>query len=170
MEYLTVGTIVRTVGLKGEVKIYPSTHFRDSRFSKGSHVLLLNENKEIVEDLLIVKHSKNGECDNVIFDGYDSIEKAEKLLKKDLYVVKDQSFLKKGEFFFSDLEKMGVYFDNGTFIGKVKKVEEYNKYATLRVEHSPKDVLIPYVDAFIVSTSLEEKKIVVKYIEGLLWR
>ena len=168
MEYLIVGTIVRTIGLKGEVKIYPSTHFRDSRFSKGSHVLLLNENKEIEEDLLIVKHAKNGECDNLIFEGYDTIEKAEKLLKKDLYVIKDQSFLKKSEYFYSDLEKMTVYFDNGELIGKVKKVEEYNKYATLRVAHSPRDVLIPFVDAFIKSVSLEENKIVVKYIEGLL--
>lgn len=168
MEYLIVGTIVRTIGLKGEVKIYPSTHFRDSRFSKGSHVFLLNENKEIEEDLLIVKHAKNGECDNLIFEGYDTIEKAEKLLKKDLYVIKDQSFLKKGEYFYSDLEKMTVYFDNGELIGKVKKVEEYNKYATLRVTHSPRDVLIPFVDAFIKSVSLEENKIVVKYIEGLL--
>ena len=168
MEYLIVGTIVRTIGLKGEVKIYPSTHFRDSRFSKGSHVFLLNENKEIEEDLLIVKHAKNGECDNLIFAGYDTIEKAEKLLKKDLYVIKDQSFLKKGEYFYSDLEKMTVYFDNGELIGKVKKVEEYNKYATLRVAHSPRDVLIPFVDSFIRSVSLEENKIVVKYIEGLL--
>lgn len=168
MEYLIVGTIVRTIGLKGEVKIYPSTHFRDSRFSKGSHVFLLNENKEIEEDLLIVKHAKNGECDNLIFEGYDTIEKAEKLLKKDLYVIKDQSFLKKGEYFYSDLEKMDVCFDNGEHIGKVKKVEEYNKYATLRVAHSPRDVLIPFVEAFIKSVSLEENKIVVKYIEGLL--
>ena len=168
MEYLTVGTIVRTVGLKGEVKVYPSTNFRDSRFSKGSHVLLLDENNEIAEDLLIVKHLKNGDCDNLIFEGYDTIEKAEKLLKKDLFVIKDQSFLKKGEYFYSDLEKMTVYFDNGQLIGKVKKVEDYNKYATLRVAHSPKDVLIPFVDAFIKSVSLEEKKIIVKYIEGLL--
>ena len=168
MEYLTVGTIVRTVGLKGEVKVYPSTNFRDSRFSKGSHVLLLDENNEIAEDLLIVKHLKNGDCDNLIFEGYDTIEKAEKLLKKDLFVIKDQSFLKKGEYFYSDLEKMTVYFDNGQLIGKVKKVEDYNKYATLRVAHSPKDVLIPFVDAFIKSVSLEEKTIIVKYIEGLL--
>lgn len=168
MEYLIVGTIVKTIGLKGEVKVYPSTHFRDSRFSKGSHVFLLNDNKEIVEDLLIVKHSKNGDMDNLIFEGYDSIEKAEKLLKKDLYVKKEQSFLKNGEYYYSDLEKMDVYFDNGKYIGKVKKVEEYTSYATLRIGHSPKDVLVPFVKAFIKSVSLEEKKIIVKYIEGLL--
>ena len=168
MEYLIVGTIVRTIGLKGEVKVYPSTHFRDSRFSKGSHVFLLNENKEIEEDLLIVKHLKNGDCDNLIFEGYDSIEKAEKIIKRDLYVQKDNSFLKKDQYFYSDLEKMDVYFDNGDYIGKVKKVEEYTSYVTLRVSHQPKDVLIPFVNAFIKSVSLEEKKIVVKYIEGLL--
>ena len=168
MEYLRVGTIVRTIGLKGEVKIYPSTHFRDSRFAKGSHVFLLDENNNVLEDLLIVKHSKNGDCDNVIFEERDSIEKVEQLVKKDLYVAKDISFLKKDEFFYSDLEKMDVYFDNGDFIGKVKSIEEFNKYATLRVAHEPKDVLIPFVDAFIKSVSLEELKIVVKYIKGLL--
>ena len=168
MEYLIVGTVVRTIGLKGELKIYPSTHFRDSRFSKGSHLLLLDENKNVVEELVITRHSKNGDCDNLFFEGYDSIEKAEKLLKKDLYVVKDRSFLKKGEYFYSDLEGMKVYFDNNDFIGEVKKVEEYNKYATLRIAHSPKEVLVPFVDAFIKSVDLEEKKIIVKYIEGLV--
>ena len=84
MDFLTVGTIVRTIGLKGEVKVYPSTHFRDSRFSKGSHVFLLDENHNIVEDLLIVKHAKNGDCDNLIFEGFDSIEKVEGFVHKDL--------------------------------------------------------------------------------------
>lgn len=168
MDFLTVGTIVRTIGLKGEVKVYPSTHFRDSRFSKGSHVFLLDENQNIVEDLLIVKHAKNGDCDNLIFEGFDSIEKVEKFVHKDLFVKKDVSFLKKGEYFYSDLEGMDVYFDNGSLIGKVIKVEEFTSYATLRVKHSPKDVLVPFVKAFIESVSLEEKKIIVKYIEGLL--
>lgn len=168
MEYLVVGTIVRTIGLKGEVKVYPSTHFRDSRFKKGSHVFLLDENKDIERDLLIVKHLKNGDCDNLVFEGINTIEEAEKILKRDLFVELDRSFLKKDQYFYSDLEKMTAYFDNGTLIGKVKKVEEYNKYATLRIEHSPKDVLVPFVDAFIKSVSLEEKKIVVKYLEGLL--
>lgn len=168
MDFLTVGTIVRTIGLKGEVKVYPSTHFRDSRFSKGSHVFILDENQNIVEDLLIVKHAKNGDCDNLIFEGFDTIEKVEGFVHKDLFVKKDVSFLKNGEFFYSDLEGMDVYFDNGDLIGKVIKVEEYTSYSTLRVKHSSKDVLIPFVKAFIKSVSLEEKKIVIKYIEGLL--
>ena len=168
MEFLTVGQIVRTIGLKGEVKIYPSTHFRDTRFSKGSRVFLLNDKNEIERELTIKLHRTNGDCDNLIFEEISTIEEAEKINQKFLYVEKDQKFLKNGEFFYTDLVGMTCKFDNGKTIGKVIKIEEYNSYATLRVKTTEKDVLIPFVQAFVKSVSLEEKKIIINYIEGLL--
>jgi len=168
MEFLTVGQIVRTIGLKGEVKIYPSTHFRDTRFKKGARVFLLNEQNEIEKELTIKMHRTNGDCDNVIFEEISSIEEAEKINKKYLFVEKNPEFLGKNEYFYSDLVGMKVDFDNGQSIGVVSAIEEYNSYATLRVKTSGKDVLIPFVKAFILSVSLEEKHITVKFIEGLL--
>ena len=168
MEFLTVGQVVRTIGLKGEVKIYPSTHFRDTRFKKGARVFLLNENKEIEKELTVKMHRINGDCDNVIFEEISSIEEAEKINKKYLFVEKNPEFLGKNEYFYSDLIGMKVDFDNGQSIGIVKAVEEYSSYATLRVKTSRKDVLIPFVKAFILSVSLEDKHITVKFIEGLL--
>lgn len=170
MEFLTVGTITRTIGLKGEVKIYPTTHFRDSRFKKGNHVFLLDENNNIVRDLVIKTHKVNGECDNLTFEGVTTIEEAEKLIKKNLFVEKDRSFLKDGYYFYSDLTGMDVYFDNGDKIGKVIKVEEYTSYATLRVKTDKKDALIPFVKAFIKNVDLDAKKITVNFIEGLIWK
>ena len=168
MEFLTVGQIVRTIGLKGEVKIYPSTHFRDTRFKKGSRVFLLNDNGEIEQELTIKIHRINGDCDNLIFEEITSIEEAEKILKKQLFVEKNREFLGKDEYFFSDLIGMKVNFDNGKEIGVVKAVEEYNSYATLRVKTNGKDALVPFVKAFIKSVSLEDKQIVINYIDGLL--
>ena len=168
MEYLSVGQIIKTIGLKGEVKIYPSTNFRDSRFKKGSHLFILNEHNEVVRELTIKSHRQNGNCDNVIFNEINTIEEAETLLHKYLNVVKDNSFLNKGEYFYSDLVGLDVYFDNNTFIGKVKKIEEYTSYQTLRVSTNKKDVLIPFVKAFIKEVNLEDKKIIINYIEGLL--
>lgn len=168
MEFLTVGQVVRTIGLKGEVKIYPSTHFRDTRFKKGSRVFLLNEKGEVEKELTIKAHRTNGPCDNLIFEEISSIEEAEKINKKYLFVEKNQEILGKNEFFYSDLIGMNVSFDNGKEIGVVKDIEEYSSYATLRVKTKDKDALIPFVNAFIKDVSLEEKKIVVKFIEGLL--
>ena len=168
MEFLTVGQVVRTIGLKGEVKVYPSTHFRDTRFKKGSHVFLLNDNGEIERDLTIKLHRTNGDCDNLIFEEITSIEEAEKINKKYLFVEKTPDFLGKNEYFYSDLIGMKVDFDNDKEIGVVKAVEEYTSYQTLRVKTNGKDVLIPFVKAFIKSVSLEEKKIIINYIDGLL--
>lgn len=168
MEFLTVGQVVRTIGLKGEVKIYPSTHFRDTRFKKGSRVFLLNEQGEIAQELTIKMHRTNGDCDNLIFEEISSIEEAEKINKKYLFVEKNQGFLGENEFFYSDLIGMKIDFDNGQNIGTVSAVEEYNAYATLRVKTKGKDVLVPFVKSFIKSVSLEDKQIIVNYIEGLL--
>ena len=169
MEFLTVGQIVRTIGLKGEVKIYPSTHFRDTRFKKGSRVFLLNDNNEIERELTIKTHRTNGNCDNLIFEEISSIEEAEKINKKFIFVEKNREILGNNEFFYSDLIGMKVDFDNGQRIGVVKAIEEYTSYVTLRVKTNGKDVLVPFVQAFINSVSLEDKQIIVKFIEGLLW-
>ena len=171
MEYLIVGTITKTIGLRGEVKVYPSTHFRDSRFKSGNHLFVSKPNSEEKRELIIKSHRKNGEFDNLIFEEISSIEEAEKIVHYDLLVIKDPSFLKKGYYYYSDLVGLNVYFDNGDYIGKIKKVEEYNSYATFRVSReNNKDVLIPFVKAFVKSVSLEENKVIVNYIEGLLWK
>lgn len=169
MEYLLVGTIVKTVGLKGEVRIYPTTHFRDSRFKVGNHLLLLDEDGQVWKKLTIKKHVKNGEMDQVIFEEISSIEEAQLFIKKDLFVEKDRSFLKKDSYFFDDLVGCKVFFFKGKFIGKVTKVEEYSSYATLRVKTELDTfVLIPFVNAFIKEVDIESKLIFVNYIENLV--
>ena len=168
MDYLLVGTIIKTIGLKGEVKVYPITHFRDSRFKKGNH-LFLSKDGEIIKELKIKSHRQNGNCDNLVFDEINSIEEAEKLIHYDLVVEKDNKFLKKDSYFYSDLIGLDVYFDNGTFIGKIIKIEEYSAYQTFRVkQEGAKDVLIPFVKAFVKEVNLEEKKVIINYIDGLL--
>lgn len=168
MEYLSVGQIVKTIGLKGEVKVYPSTHFRDSRFSVGSHLFLLDNNNNVIKELTVKSHHKNGNCDNIIFNEINSIDEAEQIVHQFLNVIKENSFLQKGHYFYSDLIGLDVYFDNGDFIGNVSKIEEYTSSQTLRVKTASKDVLIPFVKSFIKEVDIENKKITINYIKGLL--
>jgi 16S rRNA processing protein RimM len=168
MEYLSVGQIVKTVGLRGEVKVYPLTHFRGSRFKKGNHVFVLNDKNEVIRDLTIKNHQQKDTVDIISFNEIATIEEAEQLINAYLNVVKDRSFLKKDEYFYSDLIGNDVFFDNGQEIGKVIKVEEYASYVTLRIKTSGKDVLVPFVNRFINEVNLEEHKIIINFIEGLL--
>ena len=170
MEYLVCGSITKTIGLKGEVRVYPKTDFRDSRFKVGNHLFLSNgkDNENLIE-VTIRSHRKQGELDVISFKEYPTIESVTPFVGFDLLVIKDKKILKKDEYFYSDLMGMEVYFDNGTFIGKVKKIEEYASYRTLRVARDEgKDVLIPFVNAMVKDVNLEEKKITVNYIDGLL--
>ena len=121
MEYLSVGQIVKTIGLKGEVKVYPSTSFRDSRFSKGSHLFILDKNNQVIRELTVKSHKINGNCDNLIFNEIATIEEAQTLLHEYLNVVKDNSFLNKDEYFYSDLVGLDVYFDNGTYSSRQRR-------------------------------------------------
>lgn len=167
MDYLQIGRIVKTVGLKGEVKVYPTTHFRGSRFKKSSHVFLLLNDE--YKEYIIRSHRENGSLDIIAFEGLNKIEDVEDFIQKDIYVKKDQSFLKHNEYFFSDLENCIVYDENHQQIGKVKKVEEYSSYATLRIaREKEKDALVPFVKAFIKDVDIEKKIITIKVIEGLL--
>ena len=169
MDYLTVGRIVKTVGLKGEVKVYPTTHFRGSRFKKSNHVFIFLNNE--YKKLIIRSHRENGNLDIIAFEGLNKIDDVEVYVQKDLFVLKDDSFLANGQYFFVDLENCNVYDEENNYIGKVKKIEEYSSYSTLRISRERnKDVLIPFVKTFIKSVDINEKKIIVKVIEGLLWR
>ena len=172
MELLAVGQIVKTVGLKGEVKVYPSTHFRDSRFKVGNHLFLSKDGENLTE-VTIKVHHKNGNVDQLVFNEFKTIEEVEGFVGFYLYVEKDRKFLKKDNYFYSDLIGLDVYFDNGNYIGKVSNIEEYASYSTLRVKQEDKkakDVLIPFLNAFVSEVDLENKKIIIKFIEGLLWK
>lgn len=170
MEYLVCGSITKAIGLRGEVRVYPKTDFRDSRFKVGNHLFLCNgkDNDNLIEVTIRTRRNQ-GEMEVLSFKEFSTIEEVAPFIGFDLLVTKDKKILKKNEFFYDDLIGLDVYFDNDELIGKVKSVEEYASYRTLRVKREgSKDVLIPFVKAYIKDVDLENKKIIINYISGLL--
>jgi len=168
MDYLTVGRIVKTIGLKGEVKVYPTTNFRDSRFKAKSHLFVYNDKTNERIEVIVKSRHANGNVDEIFLDGYTTIESVEGFVGCLLQVEKNNKLLKKDMYYYSDLIGMVAIFDNGNKIGTVKRVEEYAAYQTLRIQTNDKDVLVPFVNAFIQEVDLENRQIIVKYMEGLL--
>ena len=72
-------------------------------------------------------------------------------------------------YYFSDLINCDVISQNNINIGKVIKVEEYSANQTLRIKlENGKDLLLPFVKAFIKKVDIENKAIYVELIEGMI--
>ena len=168
MEYLTLGKIVKAFGIKGEAKILSCSHFRLERYKKNRKLFLWNEKTNERIQVTVSTFRMEKEFDIVKFKEFSSIEELTPYISYYVQVEKDLSFLEEGEFFYSDLLGLDVSDENGASLGKVSKIEEYASYATLRVKReNKKDILIPFVKAFIAQVDLENKKIIIHHWEGL---
>ncbi len=169
MEYVKVGSIIKTRGLKGEVRIYPTSDFRDFRFQIGNKLYLYHPESDTHQPLTIEKRLLDGALEIITFKEINSIEEAEKLVGLELHALKQKDILPDGGFFFGDLLDLSVIDEDGNFLGKVKKIEEYSAYKTLRVSREGnKDFFVPFVETFIKKVDLTNGQITIHVLEGLL--
>lgn len=171
MEYITLGKIVGTFGIKGEVKVYSSSQFSSARYKKGNKVSLFNEKTKDIVTLTIKSYKSNKNIDIISFEEFNNVNDVEKFINYLVQIEKNSATLPTGYYHYGDLKMCNVYDENDNLIGKVKDIEEYASYQTLRISRNKdKDVLVPFVKAFIKNVDLENKKIVIHVLEGLLWK
>ena len=87
-DYLNVGKIVNTQGIKGEVRVISKTDFPEERYQKGSTLLLFQEKKAPIE-LVVKSHRKHKNFDILSFEGHPNINDVEKYRDGILKVAKD---------------------------------------------------------------------------------
>lgn len=160
-KWLRVGTIVGSFGLKGEVKVKASTDFLDLRFSVGQ-VLLLNTTQTLLKIRSFRMH-KNHVL--LAFEDYPDLTSIETLTFGDLMV--EANPLPNNQHYAFEYEGCDVYDQLGQYKGKVLKYETSVRHGLLRCLVEDKEVLIPVVDAFILSKDFDHHKIVVNWMEGL---
>lgn len=166
-EFLRVGVISSTHGLKGEVKVFPTTD-DPARFQKLKKVLV--DAKQGRTELVIagVKFFRN----QVIlkFEGLDSIEAVEKYKGADLMVSREDAVpLEENENFIADLIGMDVVTDMGEPLGVLKDVMQTGANDVYIVEAAGgKEILLPAIRDCILDVNVEEKRMRVHLMEGLL--
>lgn len=166
---LTVGRIVRTIGLQGAVKVIPTSDFRAERFKEGNSLTLSFPKTDRLQKITVKSHQMLNDVDILTFKDISTIEEAEGLIGGELEVEKDPTILKEGQYFHADLLKMTAVLKDGRTIGPVIKIEEYGPYITLRIkQENGKDVLIPFVKAFIHAVDQRKNQIIIDAPEGLL--
>lgn len=162
MEKLEFGKLVNTHGLRGEVKIISQSDFKEDRFKKGSKFFIGDI------EVTVKSHRVHKNFDMVMFEEFNDINQVEKYKGSSLFIDKELlSDLEDDEFYYHQLEGMEVY--NGTeFVGEVIEVRDMPSTEMLVVKTESKQVYIPFVDEFIKDVNIEEGKIIIEAIEGLL--
>ena len=164
---LEIGQIVNTFGIKGEVKVVPFTE-DISRFDELKKVYIKNKNQEKQYKIENVKYHKNMVL--IKFSGIDKIEDAEMLKNKYLEIDREDAIpLEEGTYFIADLIGLEVYTEDGNLLGKVEDI--YNtgsKDIYVVKDELGKQVLLPGIDEVIKNVDLENSKIIVHLIPGLI--
>lgn len=166
-DFLRVGVISSTHGIKGEVKVFPTTD-DPNRFKKLKKVILDTGKENIELEISSVRFFKNMVI--LKFKGYDDINDIEKYKGKDLLVTRENAVpLEEGEYFIYDLINCDVITEDGEEFGVLKEVLQTGANDVYVVTTKEgKEVLLPNIDDCVLNVDIENKKITVHIMDGLL--
>ncbi len=166
-DLLQVGAITQTHGVRGEVKVFPTTD-DPGRFKKLKKVLL-DTGKEMRElEIESVRFFKQFVI--LKFKGIDSLNDVEIYKKKNLYVTRENAVkLKKDEYFIADLIGISVFGEDGDELGKLKDVLITGANDVYVVEGGKYgEVLIPAIKECILNVDIEGRRMEVHLLPGLV--
>lgn len=164
---LQIGIITTTHGLKGEVKVYPTTDDAN-RFRKLKEVILDCGKEQRTLEIEEVKFFK--QLVILKFKGLNDIGDVEKFHHCGLYVDrKDAVRLKKDEYFIADLIGMKVMGEDGSDLGVLKDVITTGANDVYDVTLADgRSLLIPAIRECILEVDVEEARMRVHLLDGLM--
>lgn len=167
-EFLRVGVITSTHGIKGEVKVYPTTDDAERFLALKEKEVLLDTGREMLP--LVIENVRFFKNLVILkFQGIDNINDIEKYRGRDLLVTRENAVpLEEGEFFICDIIGSTVYEEDGSVFGTLRDVMETGANDVFVVETGDgREVLLPYIDDCIREVNVEEKRIVAYIMPGL---
>ena len=166
-QLLRVGVITTTHGVRGEVKVFPTTD-DPKRYKKLKKVYLDTGREFLPLEIQGVKFFKQFVI--VKFKGIDNINDIEMYKQKSLYVDrKDAVPLKEDEYFIADMVGIEVYTDDGEKFGVLKEVMETGAndvYIIDSINHG--EVLVPAIKQCILDVDIEENRMDIHLMDGLI--
>ena len=166
-DLLQVGIITSTHGVRGEVKVYPTTD-DPRRFRRLREVVLDTGREKLNLEIEGVKFFKQFVI--LKFKGLDNINDIEKYRQKSLYVTRKNAVrLQRDEYFIADLIGLKVQDEDGTELGTVKDVIETGANDVYEVEMADgRSLLLPAIKQCILNVDVENGMMRVHVLEGLL--
>lgn len=159
MEYVCIGKLVNTHGIKGEVKLLSNFEYKDKAFVVGIN-FYIGEDKEKVT---VNSYRHHKVFDMVTFKEYNYINDVLKFKNKLVYVLKPDLALDNNSILDRDYIGMNAYYE-GVLVGKVNDIINNNGYKLMLIGTK----FVPFNKEFISSVSVTKNELILKNVEGLL--
>lgn len=159
MEYVCIGKLVNTHGIKGEVKLLSNFEYKNKVFVVGMN-FYIGEDKEKVT---VNSYRHHKVFDMVTFKEYNYINDVLKFKGKLVYVLKPDLALDNNSMLDRDYIGMNAYYE-GVLVGKVKDIIDNNGYKLMLIGTK----FVPFNKEFISSVSVTKNELILKNVEGLL--
>ena len=159
MEYVCIGKLVNTHGIKGEVKLLSNFEYKDKVFVVGMN-FYIDEDKEKVT---VNSYRHHKVFDMVTFKEYNYINDVLKFKGKLVYVLKPDLALDNNSILDRDYIGMNAYYE-GALVGKVKDIIDNNGYKLMLIGTK----YVPFNKEFISGVSVTKNELILKNVEGLL--
>ena len=162
LEFITIGVILGSWGLKGAVKVHPTTDFPE-RFKQGSEVYL--------DGQACVIENSTWQKNEVILTlpHIDTPESASKLRNKTLEIPSSALYeLPEWQYYQFEIIGLDVCTPNGSIIGKISDILNCGNDVYVVQSQSSKDILIPATKDIIKNIDIKNGRITIEPIDGLL--
>ena len=164
-EFFRIGIFVNTHGIRGEIKVYPTTDDLH-RFDVLKSVIFDTKKGRLTFDVEGVKYFKGMAI--LKLSGVDRIEDIELYKGCDLLVAREDAIpLEEGEHYIADLIGMRVIEDTGRQLGVLRDVLTTGANDVYVVKSADKELLVPAIADVVVSTDIDGNVMTIRPLDGL---
>lgn len=161
MQYIYIGKLVNTHGIRGEVRILSNFKYKENVFQAGNFIYIGSN----YEKKCIKSYRKHKEFDMICMCGIEDINEVLPYKGEPIYFNREEVALP--GILNEDLLDLSVY-DYGVYIGKVSSILQSKAYDILEVQNENHTSLVPNIDVFVKKIDIRQKRIDIESIQGLL--
>ncbi len=164
---ITIGSILKTVGLQGELKISPLTH-SPQRFNRLKEITI--QTKEGASQTYHVEQVRYAPPFVYMrLSDISSPEEARLLAGGSILIADEERMpLPKGSYYHFELEGLDVCLEDGTRLGKLDHILETGSNDVYVVKQDGKEFLIPALASVVKEVKLQEGRMTIRPLQGLL--
>lgn len=168
--FLSVGKVANTHGVRGELKIFPFTDFPEVRFAPGKELLFISPEDGTQLKVKVVSSREQKTVFVVKLEGFDNINQVEKYKGWDVKVPKEEAVeAEDNAYYFHEIIGCTVMTDEGEELGVISDILTPGANDVWVVKRKGgKELLIPFIEDIVKDVNIAEKTVKIEVMEGLL--